>query len=463
MPNATPSQARQAGFTLAELAVSLILIVEILLAALVVFDFNNRLTRVQTSVADVQQSLRVGMDEVAHWARMTGRGGLLASQPASAPPADPDSWHFLPRGVALEVGPCVRTGGILRCGNALPNTLLDPADLVANPRTMIMPDTDMLILRGVFTTPIYQIEQDDPTAFTLDNIAQPNLATSGTLRIDGLSPLGFSPQDLEPLVEAITNQQPEAIVLVSPLNARTYAVVELDPTNSVITGPAANPTSVIIAFRMPGGSGTAQGFHDVDYMRLAPDQAFPATLNRVAFAGVLEEYRFYVRASPGADGQFASRLSRARMFPNTSTPYQGDATNWAVDIVDDVIDLQVALGIDVAAVDAAGLLRRDNIIREAAPNAPSNEYNADEWLFNHWADNNEDVRWNAAGSLLSAVRITMVARTAGRDTNYVSPRIPRVEDSEYAEQNVPASEAERIERMARRRVLTTLIDLRNLG
>lgn len=456
---------RESGFTLAELAVSLILISEILVAALVVFDFNNRLTRAQTNISDMQQSLRVGMDELVHWARMTGRGGLTASQPASAVPADPDTWHFLPRGVAVEVGPCIRAGAgsVLQCGNAAAGTFLDPTDTVADPRTQLMPGTDMLTMRGVFSTPLYQINNNDATTFNLNDLAQPELATRGTLRIEALTPLGHSRQDLAPLATAIANRQPEAILLVSPLNDRTYAVVELDPTNSSIVGPANNPTSVTLAFLMPGDTGTAQGLHDLDYVRLAPDQAFPSPLNRVAFAGVLEEYRFYVRAVRGADGLMDTRLSRARMFPNTTTPYGGDPTNWAVDIVDDVVDLQVALGIDVASVDAAGLLRRDNLVLEAPKAASSADFAADEWLFNHWADDHEDIRWNAAGSRLSTMRITMVARTPGRDPQYLAAPIPRIEDSNYGELDAPADEAERIDRTFRRRMLTTLVNLRNVG
>ena len=51
---------RQAGFTLIEMIVSLIVLVQIIGVALLLFQFNGRVTRTQTRLSEMQQSLRVG-------------------------------------------------------------------------------------------------------------------------------------------------------------------------------------------------------------------------------------------------------------------------------------------------------------------------------------------------------------------------------------------------------------------
>lgn len=460
-PPSADAPTRERGFTLIELLVSLVLVAEILVAALVMFDFHNRLTRVQTNIADLQQSMRVGLDDMVFWARMAGRGGLVGSQPATVAPADPTTWYFLPRGVALEVGPC--SGSPRVCGNAPAGTYLDPDDDSANPHSAVFPGTDVLILRGILSTPIYHIDTNVPSSFQLDNPA-PDQATAGTLTVLNTTPLGGNAQDLEPLAAAIAAGRPEPILLVSPLSDANYVVVELDPANSVIAGPANAPTSVTLAFVTPGTAGTPQGEYDDLYLRLSANQSFSPTLNRVAFAGLLEEYRYYVRATDTSisvvGGEVVPRLARARVYPGTDIPHGGDASNWAVDIADNILDLQIALGID--SVDPLSGLR-DERIDEAAPTAAAAAFAADEWLMNHALDNQSALVWNAAGSRLAKLRITVLARSARPDLGYVAPPIDRIEDSEYGETAQPTSEAERIDRLFRRRVLSTEIDLRNVG
>ena len=67
---------RQAGFTLIEMIVSLIVLVQIIGVALLLFQFNGRVTRTQTRLSEMQQSLRVGQNEMVRMVRMVGRGGL---------------------------------------------------------------------------------------------------------------------------------------------------------------------------------------------------------------------------------------------------------------------------------------------------------------------------------------------------------------------------------------------------
>ena len=89
----------QSGFTLAEMTVSLIILVQVIGVALLLFQFNARVTRTQTRLAEMQQSLRVGHNELLRPLRMTGRGGLPITGP-TGPVGGPTTPPFR---VALDV------------------------------------------------------------------------------------------------------------------------------------------------------------------------------------------------------------------------------------------------------------------------------------------------------------------------------------------------------------------------
>src|SRR4051812_12639253 len=76
-----PRSGGQGGFTLIEVTVSLIVTVIVLLGVLALFDFSNKLTRVQTNISDMQQSLRVAQSDSVRLIRMAGRGGLPVGNP----------------------------------------------------------------------------------------------------------------------------------------------------------------------------------------------------------------------------------------------------------------------------------------------------------------------------------------------------------------------------------------------
>src|SRR5436309_14243287 len=71
-----PRASRQRGFTIIEVTVSLIVTVIVLLGVLALFDFSNKLSRVQTNISEMQQSLRVAQTDAVRMIRMAGRGGL---------------------------------------------------------------------------------------------------------------------------------------------------------------------------------------------------------------------------------------------------------------------------------------------------------------------------------------------------------------------------------------------------
>lgn len=413
-------RSRQAGFTVVELAVSLLVTVILILGILAIFDFANRLSRVQSNVSDMQQSMRVSLQSAVRLMRMAGRGGL----PLGTPPA----------GLGLAVSNNV------------------PADTrIGGPLTpLVLEGTDVVTVRGVFSNPIWQVNSANPASFTLTNgVGGP---VSGTVQLASATPTGIL-QDREVLRQAVTNGAPEALVLVSPRDASIYAVVELDPVTSVVT----DPNLYTIGFRIVGGT------HTAEYLPLSSGGGWPADLTSAAFVGLLEEYRFYVRDQrDGAD--LAPRFSQARVFPNTQDPHRSDNLplanpelhpSWSRDIADNILDLQVALGFDTA-MGGGAMTDDDTDSGDDDRIFESADGRDDDWLYN------DDQAFNPApwnGRQLYFVRLSVLARTDRRDPQHQSAVVDRVEDHDLATGFLN----QRNERMYRRRLLQTVIDMRNLG
>jgi prepilin-type N-terminal cleavage/methylation domain-containing protein len=391
----------EAGFTLAEMLVSLAVTALLLLAVLFTFDFSGRIARAQSHLSDLQQSLRIAQDDMVRLVRMAGRGSL-------------------PQSLALTVR------------DKVPNNQFM---LGTDEATRILPGTDVLTVRGIFG-PIYNVSFAGSASF--DNPTSP---TSGTLTILDVSP-GGAQQDLTPLKSVITAGIPEAILLASALDDSVQAVVELDPGASSI---AAN--QVVIAFRISGGTRTDR------YIQLSTGGAFQKAVENVAFAGILEEHRYYVREVHAVPGDqttdLAPKLARARFYPGTDDPYQSIDDNARVDLADSIIDLQVAFAFDTTNGGTGfPLLETANGVD-------------DDWLFNNSADNPSNAVWaGPPEAAIQYVRITTLARSDRRDPQYQAPLLPsQLEDRAYTAADPLNSYASR---MYRWQTLRTMIDLRNL-
>ncbi len=429
--------AGQKGFTLIELMVALAVTVVVVLGILLLFDFNNKLTRVQTNVADMQQSERIAQYDMVRLARMAGRGGL----PVSALAAN--------QSAALPAG-----SGISVLNNAGATAYLVPGD-ASTPK--ILPGTDVLTLRGAFAAPIYQVAFADPISFTLTGPGTPSAATAtgGTVAICNQSPSGAT-QDLSALTALIDlaaggKVRNEALILVSPTDDGIYAVVQLNPSTSNKTAPCA-AGGVTLAFNCdPTDPLVAQ------YRALYPPPSGGGNLNsslsNVAFVGLLEEYRFYVREDHAISGTATSPLapvlSRARFYPGTNLVYANDTSNYRQDIADGIVDLQIAFGIDANG---------DGQLTENPASLTT-----DEW------------RGNAAGDTaltggLKAIRISTLARTNHPDRDFVAPDMLGLEDHVYSLTDIddPVNGYDAVSfkgsmaRLYRRRALQTVVNLRNL-
>ena len=151
--------SRQAGFSLVELLVTVVILAEVLVGLLIIFDSSSRLARAQTHLAEVQQSLRVGQSEVVRLTRQVGLGGLPITR-VNLPDGQPDD--SVP--VYNLEGTFPRSGYAVSVLNNVPEgTIVEQTDdmPIEAGTDEVLPGSDVLILRGVFSTPVYYL---DPSA-----------------------------------------------------------------------------------------------------------------------------------------------------------------------------------------------------------------------------------------------------------------------------------------------------------
>lgn len=456
-----PASRREAGFTLIEALIALVIAVVVIVAALDLFDFNRRLSRVEIHQTEMQQAVRAVHLEVASRIRVAGRGGALQG---TAQKRWPD------QGVVVEVA-----SNVQGAARQVAPAAADPPEAVAG--------TDVLTLRGVMTGPIYYgfdnsegrtyLVLRDGSGATAGDPAQ---VRAGEVHLCAVSPTGFA-QPIEPLRAAIDSGSEEALLLAGTGGDGAYAVVKLDPSTSATTSAVCNPldpsAGVRIGFVVSGDGGRADR-----YSQLGPGgPGFPPGLTSVAYAGLLEEYRYYVREvreDPNdASSPLMPRLSRARLYPNTGEPWGTDAAtraeSVATDVADDVLDFQVSLGFDSA--QGGGALEDGTLPEDGEPVFESADGDGDDWLFNGPDDDPRDPVWARPGSAvltqpwlrarLFYVRLSTVGRAAYPIPQYEAPELQRLADRVYdpGEADDPDSS---LQRKYRRWLLTTTVDLRNL-
>lgn len=435
---------RRRGFTLLELLVVITLAVMLMLGLLEVFERNTTLAKTQTQLAEMQQGLRTGQNLMGRLVRMAGRGGLPAMINDSGIRKTP----------ALTVIDNIGAGG---------GSVEVVPGLVDGP--LAVAGTDVLTVRGVFTTSIFQVNTVAGALTLLDAGGVPtddaSLAASGSLVVSSPSPTG-RPQALDDLNNAIDMGLAEALVLVSSVDETVYGVVELNPGGS-ITGP----TSVTLSFNVTAG--THPEYRELYGSGTLADPTLPTNLTSIAWVGILEEYRFYIRDADPDPTLVNPILAMARMFPATETPHGGNASA-TLDIAENVRELQVSLGFDTDLGDALidrngdGQTNEDDIILTESADGAN-----DDWLFNSsdddpmagpWVppwDDDDGTPGIPPRPEIYYVRLSTLARTHSPIFKYQAPAIPLLENAVVAPLNTE------LERRYRRQLLQTIVDLRNIS
>ena len=388
----------QNGFTLIEMIVTLMVLSIVIVMTLNLFDVNTRLSQVQTTISELQQTHRVGHSALLKDLRMAGRGSL--------------DMRTFPMGEALWVQ-----------NNVPDSTFIDDLDTYP-----VLPGTDIITVRGVLSTPVYTVVNAPLSFNTVSNTGQ--ITVANTVR----SGLEIN-QSLQPLVDAITNNRAEKIIMVSQNGDQFHVVVTLDPGASAI-----GVDTVTIAFGNPDR---------------AWDSGHFSSFSRL---GIIEEYRYYISDTTLVDGDanssFRPRLMRAKLDPFTATladkgdPYLADTDNWHLEVADGIVGLQAAFGVDIPP--GAGLLGDGQIV--------DNKDETDEWLYNHASDD-DTVNWD--NNTLFFLRVNTIAIAERPDSRYEARLMGDLEDFSYVDvADDPLNGDGR--REYRRRVLKTVIDLRNL-
>ncbi len=403
------------GFSLVELLITLAVFGLVTGGLILMFDSSGRVARVQTQVAVMQQGQRVGHAELVRYIKQAGRGGLPITR-LNLNDGDTNGIADALEGTPDYdlIGAFPRGGYAVSIINNVQQTL-DIVDLNAgcDPElsdNCILPGSDVLIVRGVFSTPVYYIEPPVDITTWLAGIdtgalsclpgTDPKparcLTIPGRVRIAG-NYLQDYPQDLEPLTEKLkqakdradATQRPEALILRDTSNPNAYVVMEFDHVNITsanvkqvecpddITGltppDPAIPNCLIFPLRLdnsaePGTSyfdsttGTNLGGQQGQLLGMSND-ATPVPVrmpDQIGSVGLLEEYRFFVRVKYermpnwwfeeyGVNYRLRPVLARARFLPTTNNAIANDTSimvDQVVDIADGVIDLQIAVGAD---------------------------------------------------------------------------------------------------------------------
>ena len=416
--NLQPHRSSEAGFTVLELLVASVIMVAVMTVVLTAIDMNANVSRIQTDVADVQQSVRVSQRDMHRLVRMVGRGGL----------------------------PKIRSLAVLQDV---------PADTTIGAET-VLEDTDILTLRGALRSPIFRVNSSDAASFV-------NNGNTATLIVDSYTQSGYE-QLLDALHELVDEggslEAPEAVLIVGTQGDTVFAVTELanltfeDLNVSILNSPTPVERATLTL-----NIDAAVGTHTIEYLALGGG-AFPAALTSVLFVAVVEEHQYFIREDfsiPGDDTSAPSpKLARIRMLPGTDIVHPAD--NGALDIADNIFDLQIALGIDADA---------DGEVESEDDDGNPLDTDADEWVWNDEADDAIgtqfpgliDPTWESAP--LHHVRLSILGQTQTPDRQYISEALESIENRDYSESPIVTG-SDVVDRRYRRRFLQSTVDLRNI-
>lgn len=443
-------RSQASGFSLLEVVVSLGVMSIVLIAALRLIDSGSELTRSQGDVADLQNHQRVAQQEMIRMLGMAGLGGL----PEGVDPAlagNSSNSGVFPDGLAVAVA-----------NNAPAN-----ARLAGLTTPLLVEGSDVLTVRGVFTTPVYFIEPQQ--ALTLDGNGRVSMV------IETAPDVGVR-QDLEPLrrelTEAInaTPPRPEAVIVRDRFNPGAFAVLELDPTTTALG--AAGSSSLTIGLILSSVD-TLQTYAD-EYGRMIlgttllqgsggsmvplPQGGTVQLPSSIGSIGLLEEYRFYVRQEWDVAGDPTSRaepvLSRARFYPGTGALHP----DGSIDVAAGVLDLQIALGVDLPPGDGRVA---DGVDASGLPV----DLDADEVLYND-PDDDDGLSpppgarsWAVLAAQVVFVRLSTVVQAPRPDRVFEGRALGTVEDHDLAASGFNTA----ADLKTRKRHLRTTVRLRNLS
>lgn len=287
-------KAADAGASLIETLVAFGLTVAVSTFALSLFGLHQRLARAQLDDAALQQAQQAAHRELRRALRAAGRGGIAREPPGGAPRSE------LAAFVEKDVGPGHSVGAATAAEGS-----------------------DVLVLRGAMSGPLYWVE---------DSAFDP-VAGRGWVDVRAETAGGL-PQPLDMMREA-GDAGDDALLLVSGA-APVHAVVP-------ITDVGASGRGRRRRLRVHFHADATRGQIAAAYLGMSSGGAWPAgRMGSVQRAGVLEEWRFYVRPGDPESGR-GPQLAKARLYPGTGIAWRRRNSNLLQPIADDVVDLEVTV------------------------------------------------------------------------------------------------------------------------
>ncbi len=337
------------GFSLVELLVSLFVMVIIVIGMAAVFDKSNQMTKAENAVSDAQESARSAAYQIVREIRMAAAGGL---------PANPDTALNLATSRQLPVALSLETTTIptaLASSTSVNNVNIGTVttNAIGSAGTTphhIRAGTDVIHIRGVITTPLYDLS------------GAPWTSSTGTLQIPQCSTNSdLAAASGSPCTPYVTND----LSLFSASNlASTQASLPRMFYMTNVQGVVA--VGVVTAITTTGTIGTSGSSASLTLDTSAADYPYASSLNPggaflSSFAtpirgGFLDDRIYFIDdGSAGGTCTTANQqtspgpchpvLSVADPPPSGTTPWTSGSTT-VTPITDDIEDLQVAYGMD---------------------------------------------------------------------------------------------------------------------
>ncbi len=487
------------AFTLMELLVVMAVLSLLLTGISMIFVETSRVARVQTEQATMQQSQRAVHQEISKYLRMSGIGGLPITWTRAKAGFVPDyeTEGSFPNGFAIAI-----TNNSEKDAR-MPEDDQDDGDggeEEDDERDWVLPGSDVLTVRGVFTTPVYYLLEPVELESHIDTNEIPSLVLQVPSRV-GRSNFEIP---LDPLIDRITevmadddDEKTIPFILRDLTNPDAYFIMALDRDDDktkltpydclAASTPASWPAEeesidgttwcidVGLTFLKSGKytkewGNLSMGTNLEDNTgSLRLEMPTDSTKNfleiprQIGSIGILEEFRFYVKADWEIPGETASRLSpilaRAEFLPGTSELQS------TVDIARDVIDFQVAVGIENdSEVGSSGF-------NEIVDNGDEN----DEVLFNSPDDVLVEPQVLKTAGLdppeyynpdldFHFIRLTTVAQLSSPTTGQWVPRLSFIEDHDLSKSQEVNGEKYNFnsDRNVPHSYLQTVIEMRNL-
>ena len=327
------------GFSLLEAMVALLLLTVIIGAFLAMLNTFSGLVKIQGNIADTTENMRYTMAALVRVTRMAGTGGLPIVYPKNA---------------ALDLEPlAIDVADNVAASASLASSIGDGTGWGtvtvsgSNPDRRPVAGTDILRVRGVMTSPNYDVFSgnfDNLTAPTQVNIPETSPWSTNPLNpfLNDLS----RPEDHTRRPFLISLQYPLDITPSSVGGLRRYAgyrIVEAENDDAAGTSPDTQLFSL---------------YHTV-YQSLNPGGVPGVPTNQAFACGYIDDFIFYIALNNFGEPS----LYRLRINDSGAGPFTAE------ELVPNVSNFQVALGCDI---NVDGSLTADEwYFSEATPGAPS--------------------------------------------------------------------------------------------